>query len=109
MGPKTRGVLQRSVSVGLEVAYKAFVGDNACFLECVHPLSYLDVDVVTPVSDGEEGLSKYHLVWDAFYMDTHVLKVGHCVVEVLVDDVCQHVAGPFAGVEYYGVEVDIEV
>ena len=52
MGPKTRRVFHRSVSVGLEVAYKAFVGDNAGFLESIHPLFDLDVDVATDVSGG---------------------------------------------------------
>ena len=52
MGPKTRGVFHRSVSVGLEVAYKAFVGDDVGFLESVHPLSDLDVHIATCVRDG---------------------------------------------------------
>ena len=52
MGPKTRGVLHRRVSVGLEVAYKAFVGDDAGFLKSVHPLSDIDVDVATRVRNG---------------------------------------------------------
>ena len=42
-------------------------------------------------------------------MDPHVLVVGHWVVEVVVDDVCGHVSGPFAGVGYDGVEMDLEV
>ena len=41
--------------MGLEVEYKAFVEDDAGFLGYVHPLSDLDVDVATCVSDGEEG------------------------------------------------------
>ena len=42
-------------------------------------------------------------------MDPHVLEVGHWVVEVVVDDVCRQVAGPFAGIGDDGVEVGIEV
>ena len=53
MGPNTRGVFHRIVSVGLEVAYKASVGDNAGFLESVHPLSDIGVDLATRVSNGE--------------------------------------------------------
>ena len=53
MDPKTRGVCQRSVAVGLEVADKAFVGDDSGFLDSVHPLSDLDVDTATRVSDGQ--------------------------------------------------------
>ena len=95
--------------MGLEVAYKAFVDNDAGFLESVHPLSDIDVDVATHVSDGEEGVFNYHLVWDVFEMDPHVLEVGHWVVEVVVDDVCRQVAGTFAGVGYDGFEVDLEV
>ena len=109
MGPKTRGVFHRIVSVGLEVAYKAFVGDDDGFLESVHTLSDLDVDVATRVSDGEEVVFNDHLVWDIFEMDPHVLEVGHWVVELVVDDVCHQVAGPFAVVVDDGVEVDLEV
>ena len=98
MGPKTRGVCHRSVSVGLEVADKAFVGDDAGFLESVHPLSDLDVDIATRVSDGKEGLLNNHLVQDDFEVDPHVLEVGHLVVEVVGDDVCRKVSNPFAGV-----------
>ena len=42
-------------------------------------------------------------------MDTHVLEVYHWVVEVVVDDVCRQVAGPFLGVGDDRVELDIEV
>ena len=42
-------------------------------------------------------------------MDPHVLEVVHWVVEVVVDDVCRQVAGPFAGFGDDGVEVDLEV
>ena len=73
MGPKTRGVLHRSVSVGLEVTYKVFAGDDAGFLESLHALSDIDVDVSTRVSDGEEGVSNDHLVWYVFDMEPHVL------------------------------------
>ena len=87
MGPNTRGVFHRSVSVGLEVEYKALVGDDAGFLESVHLLSDFDVDVATCVIDGEEGLFNNHLVWDVFEMDPYALEVGHWVVEVVVNDV----------------------
>ena len=42
-------------------------------------------------------------------MDPHVLEVGHWVVELVVDDICCQVAGPFSGVGDHGVEVDLEV
>ena len=41
-------------------------------------------------------------------MYTHVLVVGHWVIEVVVDDVCRQVAGSFAGVGDDGIEVDLE-
>ena len=96
--PMTRGVCHRSVAMGLEVADKAFVGDDTGFLESVHPLSDLDVDIATCVRDGQERVLNDHLVWDVFKVDPHVLEVGHWVVEVVVDDVYRQVAGPFAGV-----------
>ena len=109
MGTKTRGVFHRSVSVGLDVAYKAVVGDDAGFLESVHTFSDLDADIVTRVSDGEEGVFNDHLVWDVFEMDPRVLEFGHWVVEVVVGDFCCQVSGPFAGVGYGVVEVYLEV
>ena len=42
-------------------------------------------------------------------MDPHVLEVGDRVIEVVVDDVCGDVAGPFAGVGDDGFKVDLEV
>ena len=42
-------------------------------------------------------------------MDSHVMEVGHWVVELVVDDVCCQVAGPFTGVGDDGVEVDLEI
>ena len=99
----------RSVSVWLEVADKAFVGNDAGFLESIHPLSDLDVDLATCVSNGEEGVLEYHLLWDVFKMDLHVLEVGHWVVEVVVNDVRHQVVGLFLGVGDDGVEVDLEV
>ena len=95
--------------MGLEVAYKLFVGDYSGFLESVHPLSDLDVDVATRVSNGEEGVFNDHLVWDVFEMDPHVLEVYHWVVEVVVYDVCRQVVVPFASLRDDGVEVDLEV
>ena len=109
MGPKARGIFHRGVSMGLEVAYNAFLGNDDGFLDAIHPLSDLDVDIDARVSDGEEGVFDNHLVGDAFEMDPHVLEVGHRVIEVAVDDVCSDVAGPFAGVGDDGVEVDLEV
>ena len=47
MDPKARIIFHRGVSMGLEVSYKAFVGDDAGFFECIHPLSDLNVDVAT--------------------------------------------------------------
>ena len=44
--------------MGLEVAYKEFVGLDACFLELIHPLSYINADIASQVSDGEEGVLK---------------------------------------------------
>ena len=95
--------------MGLEVAYKAYVGNYSGFLESVHPFYDIDVDVATRVSDGEEGVFNYHLVWYVFENNPHVLEVGHWVVEVVVDDVCRQVAGPFEGVRDNGVEMDLEV
>ena len=42
-------------------------------------------------------------------MDPHVLEVCHWVVELVADDVCRQVVGPFAGVGDDRVEVDLEV
>ena len=42
-------------------------------------------------------------------MDPHVLEVGHWVVEVVDNDVCHKVLGPFAVVGEDGVEVDLQV
>ena len=95
--------------MGLEFADKSFVGNDSGFLDSVHPLSDLDVDVATLVIDGQEGVLNDHLVWDVFEMDLHVLEVGYWVVEVVVDDFCRQVTGPFAGVGDDGVEVDLEV
>ena len=82
----------------LEVAYNAFVGNDAVFLESVHPLSNLDVDIATRVSDGQEEVINDHLVWDFFEVDLHVMEVGHWVVEVVVYYLCRQVAVPFAGI-----------
>ena len=46
---------------------------------------------------------------NVLFMDPHVLEIGHQVVEVLVYDVCGHVAGPFAGVRDNRVDMDLEV
>ena len=42
-------------------------------------------------------------------MHPHVLVVSHWVIEVIVDDVCCQLSGPFVGVRYDRVEVDLEV
>ena len=83
--------------MGLEVAYKSFVGNDSVFIESVHPLYDIDLDVATHVSNGEEGVFNNHLVWVFFYMDPHVLEVSFLVFEVVVDDVCHIVSGPFCG------------
>ena len=64
--PKNGGVCHRSVAMGLEVAGKALVGDYSGFLDSVHSLSDIAVDIVTRVGDGEEGVLNNHLVWDVF-------------------------------------------
>ena len=56
MDPKAGGIFHRGIPVGLEVAYKAFVGDGAGLLEFIHPLSGINVDIAVWVSDGEEGV-----------------------------------------------------
>ena len=66
MVPKTRGVGHRSVAVGLEVADKGLEGDDSCFLESVHPLSDLDVEIAAQVVDGDKGVLNYHLVSGVF-------------------------------------------
>ena len=72
MGPNTRDVFHRRVSDGLEVAYKEFVGDDSGFPESLYPVSDIKLDLVTSVSNGEEGIFNDHLVWDDFEMDGHV-------------------------------------
>ena len=98
MVPKTRGVFHSNVYVGLEVAYKTFVGDDAGLIDSVYPLYNPGVDVATRVRDGEEGIFNNHLVWGIFEIDPHVLEVFHWFVEVVVDDACRQVEGPFVGV-----------
>ena len=99
MVPKARGIFHRDVSMGFEVDYKAFVGNNAVFLEPIHPLSDLNLDVATQVIDGEEGVFNNHLVGNLLEMDPHVLEIGHRVIEVVVDDVCGDVAAPLRASE----------
>ena len=67
------------------------------------------MDVAAQVRDGEEGVFNDHLVGNVLEMDLHVMEFGHWVIEVVVDDVCSDVAGPFAGVVDDRVEVDLEV
>ena len=45
MGLKAKSIFHRGLSMGLEFSYKAFVGDDARFLEPIHCLYDLDVDV----------------------------------------------------------------
>ena len=77
VGANTRVVCHSSVAVGLEVADKAFVGDDAGFLESVHPLSNIDVDIATCVSNGQEGLLNDHLIRYFFEVDPYALEVDH--------------------------------
>ena len=109
MGPKARDIFHRGVSMGLKVAYRAFVGHDAYFLEPIHTLSYIDVDTSARVSDGEEGVFNNHLVGNVLDMDQNVLLVVHQVLEAVVDDVCGDIAGPFAVVGDDGVQMDPEV
>ena len=95
--------------MGLEVSYKAFVGDDAGLLETIHPLPDINVDAAAQVSDAEEGVFNNHLAGNVPDMYPHVLEVGHWVVDVVVDDVCGHVVGTSAFVGDYVVEMDIEV
>ena len=67
------------------------------------------MDVSAQVRDAEEGVFNDQLVGNVLDMDTHVLEVGHRVVEVVVYDVHGHVAGPFAGVGDDGVDMYLEV
>ena len=108
MVPKARSVFHRVVSMGLWVAYKAFIGNDTSFLEPIHTLSGIDVDVATQVSDGEEGVFNNHFVGNVPEMDPHVLEVGHPFVELVVDDFCGHAAGPFMGVRDDGVDMNLE-
>ena len=52
MCPKARSIFHRGVSMGLEVAHKAFVGDDADLLEPIHPPSDINVDIAAWVSYG---------------------------------------------------------
>ena len=109
MGPKAGGIFHRYVPMGLEVAYKAFVGNDAGFLESIHTLYDIYVDVASWVSNGEEGLLDGRLMGNLLEMDPNVPEVGRQVIEVVVDDVCGDLAGPFVSVGYDGVKVDLEV
>ena len=62
MGTKARVIFHRGVPMGLEVVYKVFVRDDTGFLDSIHPLSDIDVDITAWVSDGEEELFYNHLV-----------------------------------------------
>ena len=45
MGPKAGGIRHRSVAMGLEVADEALIGDDAGFLQTIHPLPDFDIDI----------------------------------------------------------------
>ena len=95
--------------MGLEVAHKVFVGNDAGLLEAIHPLSDLDVDIAAWISNGEDGVLGYYLVGNVLEMDPHVLEVGYRFIEVVVDDICGDVAGPFAGIRDDRVKVNLEL
>ena len=67
------------VDMRLEVFYKAFVGNDAGFLDPIHSIPDLNVDVAAQVRFREEGVFNGHLVGNILEMDPHVLEVGHCV------------------------------
>ena len=92
MVPKARSVFHRVVSMGFWVAYKAFIGNDTSFLEPIHTLSDIDMNIAARVSNGDEEIFNNHLVGNVPKMDPHVLEVGHRVIEVVVRDVCSHVA-----------------
>ena len=77
MVPKARGIFHRVLSMGLEVSYMAFVGNDSDLFYPIHPIFDLGVDVADQVSDGEEGVFNNHLVGGVFKMDPYVLEVGH--------------------------------
>ena len=95
--------------MGLEVAYKAFVGNYAGFLESVQSFSDPDIDIATRVSNGEERVFNNHLVWYVVDIDTYILEVDHWVFDVVVDDFCLQISVPFEGVRNDVVEMDLEV
>ena len=109
MGSTDRSIFHRGVYMGLEVAYKAFVGDDAGFLEPIHPLSHIGVEVAARVSNGEEVLFINQIVGNFPEIYPHVMEVGNRVIELVVDDVCGCVAVPFAGVGGDRVEMYLEV
>ena len=45
MCPKARSIFHRGVSMGLEVSYEVFVGNDASFLDTIHLGPDLNVDV----------------------------------------------------------------
>ena len=109
MGPKTVGVRHRSVTMGMEVADEALIGDDVGFLQTIHPLPDFDINIAARVGKGEEGLSKEDLVWGVLQVYLRVLLVRHRVVQVIIDDFSRQVMGTFLGVGDDGVEVDLAV
>ena len=87
MVPKATGIFHRGVPMALEVSYKAFLGNDADFLDSIHPLYDLDVDIAAWFRNEEEGVFDDHFVGDVLDMYPHVLEVGHQVIEVVVDDI----------------------
>ena len=109
MGPKDGGIFHRGVPMGLEVAYKAFLGNDYSLIDSINPFNDINVDVADWVRNGGEGVLDNHLVENVPELDQHILEVGHPVIEVVVDDVCSDVGGPFTGVGDDVVKADLEV
>ena len=109
MGTKDKIIFHRGVAMRLEVFNQAFVGNDAGFLDPIHFLPDLDLDVSVRVSNVEQGLFNNPPMGNVLEMDPHILEVGHRVVQAVVDDFCCDVAGPFVGVEDDGADMDIGV
>ena len=64
MGPKTGCVRHWSVAMGLEIADKGLVGDDADLFQPIHSFPDFDVDISAQVGEGEEGVASYYFVGD---------------------------------------------
>ena len=73
MSPKARSVFHRGIAMMLEVFYKTFVGYDVGFLDPIHSLPDINVDVDSRFNDGEEGLLNNYLVGNFPEMDPHIL------------------------------------